>query len=61
MHKNQKSGMNISKEKVLQALSTVEDPDLKKDLVTLGMIQDLEIISDQKISFDEILNFGLFS
>ena len=47
--------MNISKEKVLKALSTVEDPDLKKDLVTLGMIQDLEIISDQKISFKVVL------
>lgn len=33
----------INKEKVLQALSTVEEPDLKKDLVTLGMIQDIEI------------------
>tara|TARA_R110001592_G_scaffold108704_5_gene303755 strand:- start:14172 stop:15293 length:1122 start_codon:yes stop_codon:yes gene_type:complete len=55
LHKNQKSGMNISKEKVLEALSTVEDPDLKKDLVTLGMIQGLEIISDQKISFKVVL------
>jgi len=35
--------MNITKERVLQALSTVEDPDLKKDLVTLGMIQDIAI------------------
>ena len=33
----------ISKESVLQALSHVEDPDLKKDLVTLGMIQDIQI------------------
>jgi ATP-binding protein involved in chromosome partitioning len=33
----------ISKEQVLQALSHVEDPDLKKDLVTLGMIQDIQI------------------
>ncbi|CAG5003938.1 Iron-sulfur cluster carrier protein [Dyadobacter sp. CECT 9275] len=33
----------VNKEKVLQALSTVEEPDLKKDLVTLGMIQDVEI------------------
>nr|WP_295934767.1 iron-sulfur cluster carrier protein ApbC [uncultured Dyadobacter sp.] len=33
----------INKEKVLQALSTVEEPDLKKDLVTLGMIQDIEV------------------
>jgi metal-sulfur cluster biosynthetic enzyme len=33
----------ISKESVLQALSHVEDPDLKKDLVTQGMIQDIQI------------------
>ena len=30
-------------EKVLAALSHVEDPDLKRDLVTLGMIKDLVI------------------
>ncbi len=34
---------NISREAVLAALSKVEDPDLRKDLVTLNMIQDLEI------------------
>ena len=33
----------INKEKVLQALSTVQEPDLKQDLVTLNMIQDIEI------------------
>jgi ATP-binding protein involved in chromosome partitioning len=33
----------VNKEKVLQALSTVQEPDLKKDLVTLGMIRDIEI------------------
>lgn len=31
------------KEQVVQALSTVEDPDLKQDLVTLGMIQELQV------------------
>ena len=35
--------MNITKELVLEALKNVEDPDLKKDLVTLGMIKDLEV------------------
>ncbi len=35
--------MNISKEQVIEALKNVDDPDLKKDLVTLGMIQDLEV------------------
>ncbi len=33
----------VSKEAVLSALSTVDDPDLKKDLVSLKMIQDLQI------------------
>lgn len=33
--------MGISRESILDALSLVEDPDLKKDLVTLGMIKDL--------------------
>ncbi len=42
--------MAISKEDVLKALSNVMDPDLGKDLVTLGMIKDLNI-TDNKISF----------
>ncbi|TKC05290.1 Mrp/NBP35 family ATP-binding protein [Pedobacter frigoris] len=40
----------ISPEQVLAALRNVEDPDLKKDLVTLNMIKDLKI-ADQQISF----------
>ena len=39
-----------SKEKVLQALSKVIDPDFKKDLVTLGMIKDVKV-EGKKISF----------
>lgn len=42
--------MRIEEKQVLKALSTVEDPDLKKDLVTLNMIQDLKI-EDNKIGF----------
>lgn len=42
--------MNISAEQVLAALRNVEDPDLKKDLVTLNMIKDLKI-DDLKVSF----------
>jgi len=34
---------NISNESVLAALSRVEEPDLKKDMVTLGMIRNLEV------------------
>ena len=33
--------------KITQALSTVEDPDLKQDLVTLGMIQELKVQGEQ--------------
>ena len=43
----------ITRESVLKALSHVDDPDLKKDLVTLGMIEDLVI--GEKISFTIVL------
>ena len=42
--------MIISNEQVLAALRNVEDPDLKRDLVTLNMIKDLKI-EDKTISF----------
>ncbi|SEQ76970.1 Mrp/NBP35 family ATP-binding protein [Pedobacter rhizosphaerae] len=42
--------MQISPQQVLDALKNVEDPDLKKDLVTLNMIKDLKIV-DHHISF----------
>ncbi|WP_205945590.1 Mrp/NBP35 family ATP-binding protein [Pedobacter frigiditerrae] len=42
--------MIITKEQVLAALSHVEDPDLKKDLVTLNMIKDVKI-EDKTIGF----------
>lgn len=40
----------INPEQVLAALRNVEDPDLKKDLVTLNMIKDLKI-SGKQVSF----------
>ncbi|HNG85119.1 MAG TPA: P-loop NTPase, partial [Bacteroidia bacterium] len=46
--------MQITKEKVLEALSYVQEPDLKKDLVTLNMIKDIEI-EGQHVSFTVIL------
>ena len=46
--------MEITKESVLEALKNVEDPDLKKDLVTLGMIKDLEV-DGKKVSFTVVL------
>jgi len=42
--------MIISPEQVFAALRNVEDPDLKKDLVTLNMIKDLKI-EDKNVSF----------
>lgn len=42
--------MAIQQEEILKALSTVQDPDLHKDLVTLKMIQDL-VINGEKVSF----------
>ncbi len=39
--------MAITKEQVLDALRNVEDPDLKKDLVTLNMVRDIEIKGDE--------------
>ena len=46
--------MSVTVDNVLQALSRVLDPDLKKDLVSLGMIRDIEV-SDLKVSFSVVL------
>jgi ATP-binding protein involved in chromosome partitioning len=35
--------LNMTPEKVLQALSNVQEPDLGKDIVTLNMVKDIEI------------------
>ncbi len=39
---------------LLEALSEVQDPDLKKDLVTLGMIQNI-YVEGNKVAFDVVL------
>ena len=41
----------MTKEKILEALSTVQEPDLGKDIVTLNMVKDL-VIEGNYISFD---------
>jgi ATP-binding protein involved in chromosome partitioning len=46
--------MSITKEQVLEALKNVDDPDLKKDLVTLGMIHDLHV-EGKNVSFTVML------
>ena len=42
--------MRFTDEQILKALSHVEDPDFKKDLVTLNMIKDLSF-TDEEIKF----------
>lgn len=44
----------MTNEEILKALSTVQEPDLKKDLVTLNMIRDIEI-NGNNVSFTVIL------
>lgn len=43
-------GNKIKESDIINALKTVEDPDLKKDLVTLKMVKDVKI-DGKKISF----------
>src|SRR5262249_50653252 len=44
------AGANITERVVLDALRDVKDPDLGKDIVTLGMVQDLHI-HDSNVTF----------
>lgn len=46
--------MEIQEQQVLDALSTVNDPDLKQDLVSLKMIQDVKV-EGKNVSFSVIL------
>lgn len=46
--------MSITKEDILKALSTVQEPDLHKDLVSLNMIQDI-VIEGNTIHFKIVL------
>lgn len=43
-----------TKEDILKALSTVQEPDLRKDLVTLNMIQDI-VIEGDTVTFTVVL------
>ncbi|MFN5931105.1 MAG: iron-sulfur cluster assembly protein, partial [Sphingobacteriales bacterium] len=44
----------MTSQDILKALRHVQEPDLKKDLVTLNMIQDIQI-SGNKVSFVIVL------
>ena len=35
--------MSVTQEQVLDALRTVQDPDLHKDIVTLGFVKEVQI------------------
>ncbi len=45
----------MTEKDVLHALSHVDDPDIKKDIVTLGMVKNIVIHSPKKISFTVVL------
>jgi ATP-binding protein involved in chromosome partitioning len=45
---------NVTSDRVLQALGTVQDPDLHRDLVSLGMIENVAI-ADGRVSFTLVL------
>lgn len=46
--------MGFTAADIIRALSTVEDPDLKRDLVTLNMIKDVKV-TGQNVSFTVVL------
>ncbi len=46
--------MNINISQITEALRHVDDPDLKKDLVTLNMIENIKI-EGSKVTFDVVL------
>ncbi|MEQ8424423.1 MAG: iron-sulfur cluster assembly protein, partial [Cyclobacteriaceae bacterium] len=46
--------MKFSEKDIIGALSTVQDPDLHKDLVTLNMVHDVSV-KPEKVSFTVML------
>ena len=40
-----------TEKQILEALSVVEDPDLKRDIVSLGFVKDLKVC-DGAVTFD---------
>jgi ATP-binding protein involved in chromosome partitioning len=46
--------MPFTQTDIINALATVQDPDLKKDLVSLNMIKDV-VVGDKKVSFTVVL------
>ena len=54
MKKQAHTASEVAKERALRALGQVQDPDLKKDLVSLGMIEDLSV-EEASVSFRLVL------
>ena len=46
--------MAVSSEQILDALRVVQDPDLHRDIVSLGFVQNIQI-NDEKVKFDVVL------
>ena len=46
--------LRINKEDIIRALSTVEEPDLKRDLVSLGMVRDI-VLGIGEVRFTVVL------
>ncbi len=46
--------MPFTQTDIIKALATVQDPDLKKDLITLNMVKDIQL-ADKKVSFTVVL------
>jgi ATP-binding protein involved in chromosome partitioning len=44
--------MTLTKESVLEALKTVDDPELHQDLVTLGMVKEVQVQDDGKLNLN---------
>jgi len=44
-----------TEEQILQNLRSVQDPDLHKDIVTLGFVQNLKVSGDGAVDFDLVL------
>ena len=51
------NNLKITKEDIIRALSTVQEPDLKKDLITLNMIKDSEL-GVGEVRFTVVLKIG---
>jgi len=45
----------VTEAHIIEALSSVQEPDLKKDLITLAMVEDICIDGDNNVSFTVVL------